>query len=98
MPQSATINEKGNNMKLIIAIALAATSLNVMADQYVNGYYRSNGTYVQPHHRSDANNTQSDNYSTIGNVNPYTGQAGTHRDTGSYNNPYPSPYGNPYKR
>lgn len=43
----------------------------------VRGYYRSNGTYVQPHYRSNPNSTVYDNYSTKGNVNPYTGQWGT---------------------
>ena len=49
----------------------------VMADVHVRGHYRSNGTYVQPHYRSSPNGTTLDNYSTKGNVNPYTGQAGT---------------------
>lgn len=44
---------------------------------YVNGYYRKDGTYVAPYHRSSPNNTQRDNYSTYGNYNPYTGQQGT---------------------
>ena len=43
----------------------------------VRGYYRSNGTYVQPHQRTAPNYTRNDNYSTVGNVNPYTGKAGT---------------------
>ncbi len=43
----------------------------------VKGYYRSNGTYVQPHHRNGPNHTQYDNFSTKGNVNPYTGKEGT---------------------
>jgi len=46
-------------------------------DVYVNGYYRSNGTYVAPYHRSASNSTRSDNYSTYPNTNPYTGQTGT---------------------
>jgi hypothetical protein len=62
--------------KMIILTALFLT-MPVMADQYVNGYYRSNGTYVQGYNRSSSNYTQYDNYSTKGNYNPYTGQAGT---------------------
>lgn len=65
-------------MKTItIAIALMFAALAAHADTYVNGYYRSNGTYVQPHVRSDANGTSADNWSTRGNVNPYTGRHGT---------------------
>ena len=55
---------------------------NVLAyDTYVHGYYRKNGTYVQPHYRSNADGNPYNNYSTIGNYNPYTGQPG-------YVNPY----------
>ena len=43
---------------------------------YVSGYYRSNGTYVKPHYRTAPNSTNRDNFSTRGNTNPYTGQAG----------------------
>lgn len=47
----------------------------------VRGYYRSNGTYVEPHYRSNPNSTVWDNYSTRGNVNPYTGEIGTRTPT-----------------
>ena len=49
------------------------------AQVYVNGYTRSNVTYVPGHYRSSPNSTQRDNYSTYGNTNPYTGQRGTKR-------------------
>lgn len=55
---------------------------------YVNGYTKSNGTYVQGHYRSSQNSTNHDNYSTSGNYNPYTGSTGSRaRDysTGAYN-------------
>ncbi len=42
----------------------------------VSGYSRSNGTYVQSHVRTMPNDTNWDNYSTIGNINPYTGSKG----------------------
>lgn len=58
-------------------LVLIAAGTLAHADTYVNGYYRKNGTYVQPHYRSDSNNTKLDNWSTRGNVNPYTGSAGT---------------------
>jgi hypothetical protein len=44
--------------------------------EYVHGYYRHNGTYVQGYHRTVPNSTKSDNYSTRGNANPWTGKAG----------------------
>ncbi|MEN3278561.1 MAG: hypothetical protein V7631_4351 [Massilia sp.] len=46
-------------------------------DVPVRGYYRSNGTYVQPHMRSAPDGNFSNNWSTVGNVNPYTGAPGT---------------------
>lgn len=53
--------------------------------EYVKGYTKSNGTYVDGYNRSKANSTKSDNYSTKGNVNPYTGKAGT-ETYNDYNN------------
>lgn len=44
---------------------------------YVNGYTKSDGTYVQGHYRSSQNSTNHDNYSTSGNYNPYTGTSGS---------------------
>lgn len=43
----------------------------------VRGYTRKDGTYVAPHRATDPNRTRNDNYSTKGNVNPYTGKSGT---------------------
>lgn len=43
----------------------------------VNGYYRSNGTYVSPHYRSGRDGYHNNNWSVQGNVNPYTGKPGT---------------------
>ena len=42
----------------------------------VKGYYKSDGTYVQPHYRTAPNNSNRDNFSTLGNINPYTGKRG----------------------
>lgn len=43
----------------------------------VRGYVKSDGTYVQPHMRSAPDGNFSNNWSTVGNVNPYTGAPGT---------------------
>jgi len=69
-------------MKLKIAavtVALIAAGIvgDASAQQYVNGYTRADGSYVQGHYRSAPNATRQDNYSTQGNYNPYTGQRGT---------------------
>jgi len=44
----------------------------------VKGYYKpSTGTYVQPHYKTSPNKSKLDNYSTKGNINPFTGKKGT---------------------
>jgi len=64
--------------KAVLAAALSLTVGSVaLADVFVDGHYRSDGTYVQPHHRSNPDGNFSNNWSTYGNVNPYTGQWGT---------------------
>jgi len=47
------------------------------SDHVVSGYYRKNGTYVNSYHATNPNGTRNDNYSTRGNINPYTGEPGT---------------------
>jgi len=42
----------------------------------VRGYTKRNGTYVKPHYRTPPNATKLDNWSTKGNVNPFTGKPG----------------------
>jgi hypothetical protein len=56
---------------------LLAVSNAAIADPYVNGYVRKDGTYVQPHYRSAPDGVRSNNWSVQPNVNPYTGQQGT---------------------
>ncbi|PTD15039.1 hypothetical protein [Flavobacterium columnare] len=60
----------------------------------VNGYYRSNGTYVEPHYRTNRNNTNTDNYTTRPNTNPWTGKPGTISPDNN-NNTYPTNSYNP---
>jgi len=71
---------------LRLAILSAAIGLIALAgapqadaDVFVRGYYRANGTYVQPHYRSDPDGNVYNNWSTYGNTNPYTGAIGTRR-------------------
>jgi hypothetical protein len=58
-------------------LTLVLLSPNAYAEQYVDGYYRADGTYALPYVRSDSNSTNLDNYSTQGNTNPYSGSDGT---------------------
>lgn len=66
-------------MKKIALAVIAALLLptGASAQVRVKGYTKSDGTYVAPHYRSKPNSTKLDNYSTKGNVNPYTGKVGT---------------------
>ena len=62
-------NNKTKNMKTLKNLALAAVilcaSLAARAGT-VNGYFRSNGTYVLPHYRTPANATPYENLSYRG--------------------------------
>lgn len=74
-------------MKALVSLLtiLALCSFTPMAEakgsrsgsHSVRGYVKKNGTYVQPHRSTNPNGTRSDNWSTRGNVNPYTGKPGT---------------------
>lgn len=44
---------------------------------YVSPHVTKNGTYVQGHYQTNPNGSKADNWSTQGNVNPYTGKEGT---------------------
>lgn len=66
--------------KLALCIAVIAMLGAAAAEARavrVKGYFRKDGTYVAPHVRSAPNASRLDNYSTKGNVNPYTGKTGT---------------------
>lgn len=52
-------------------------SYGARSDHTVSGYTRSNGTYVRPSHATNPDSTKNNNYSTRGNMNPYTGKYGT---------------------
>jgi hypothetical protein len=59
-------------------IAIAFLSASAFArDVYVAPHVTKNGTYVEGHHRTAPDSSRVNNYSTQGNVNPYTGQTGT---------------------
>lgn len=63
---------------LMVALVLAcATGVAVaQSSQYVPGYFRADGTYVPGYYRTVPDNSPYNNYSTRGNVNPYTGRPG----------------------
>lgn len=69
---------------IAVAVTLIAGPALAQGTHSVRGYVRRDGTYVAPHVQTNPNNTRLDNWSTRGNVNPYTGVAGT-------KDPYPAP-------
>lgn len=62
---------------IVLAFAATMTPAKVFSQVHVRGYVRSNGTYVQPHFRSTPDGNFWNNWSTKGNINPYTGRPGT---------------------
>lgn len=81
-------------MKYAMAIlALVSVPAFARGSHEVSGHYRSNGTYVQPHMQTNPNETKLDNWSTRGNINPYTGREGT---VDPYKPTQSNPSGSPY--
>ena len=73
-----TKKSKKTYMKAIITAIIAAIGIStVSADVYVNSYTKKNGSFVQGHYRSNPDGNFYNNWSTKGNVNPYTGSIGT---------------------
>lgn len=74
------------NRILLLAAMLAVipTAGNAQRQVHVDAHTRSDGTYVPSHMRTAPNTTRNDNWTTRGNVNPHTHEAGTRpRDYGS---------------
>ena len=74
----------------LLALSIFAETIHAK-DVSVSGYTRNDGTYVAPHYRSAPDGDFNNNWSTWGNVNPYTGKLGTlttpNTDTGYINAP-----------
>ena len=79
----------------LIAIGLLVLGCAAAEARGVHGYFRSSGSYVVPHYRSNPDRTVTNNYTFRGNTNPYTGTTGHN----SYRHDRTSPYfdGTPYR-
>ena len=64
-------------LKYLIAAIVSVIPTVAVSQTHVDGHYRRDGTYVPPHYRTNPNSTTSDNWTTRGNTNPYTGERGT---------------------
>ena len=56
---------------LILCFHFSAYTQENPHSHYQKGYVKKNGTYVQPHYKTNTNKTNHDNYSTKGNTNTY---------------------------
>ncbi len=74
--------------KIMFALLSTLSFLSVANAENVRGYIRQDGTYVQSYNRSNRNNTVQDNYSHVGNFNPYTGQSGSAYDRNNSSSEY----------
>ncbi len=75
--------------KMILSCLFIVLSISNLyaGSSYTKSYIKSNGSYVQGHYKSMPNRTRADNYTTRGNINPYTGSIGTKSSYKPYN-PY----------
>lgn len=79
-------------MKIFATIVLVLSTA-AQAQVWVQPHVNKNGVYIEGYQRTAPNDTLFDNYSTRGNVNPYTGTPGT---IDPYATPSPrSTYSNP---
>lgn len=62
-------------MSVVLLLAVAPVAF-AGGSVHVRGHVRKDGTYVQPHYRSAPDSSFYNNWSTKGNINPYTGEDG----------------------
>ncbi|MBP1680053.1 MAG: hypothetical protein H6Q35_392 [Proteobacteria bacterium] len=68
---------KGNSGYYNYSSSQRPTIQKSPSDVSVQSYTRKDGTDVTSYKRTKANETEINNFSTKGNVNPYTGEVGT---------------------
>lgn len=74
----APLSGEEKTMKKMIVVACALLATAAFAESHFrSGYVTKNGTYVAPSYATNPNSTRVDNYSSQGNVNPYSGRVGT---------------------
>jgi hypothetical protein len=79
------MNASGQPMRELLPLVFVASLVSVAgissasaaSSHYVRGYSTMSGTYVAPHRQTNPNKSLFDNWSTKGNVNPFTGKPGT---------------------
>jgi hypothetical protein len=61
---------------LILLIIALLQKDAVYPHTYIRGYWKKNGTYVSQHRRTKSGKNKNMNWSSKGNVNPFTGKRG----------------------
>jgi hypothetical protein len=61
----------------VACAAFALASVAGPGSHSISGYTKKDGTYVAPSHATNPDKTKVNNWSSKGNVNPYTGKPGT---------------------
>ncbi len=64
-------------LALALACAAPLAEASAQASTQRRGYVTRNGVYVPPSQQTKPDGTKANNWSTRGNVNPYTGKPGT---------------------
>lgn len=64
----------------LLSVVLCAANASAIDYTSVSGGYDSNGNYRDSHYRTKPDGDTSNNWSTQGNYNPYTGQEGTKKE------------------
>jgi len=81
-------------LMLLLMLAILIPGIAIASGPvHVNGYTRKDSIYVQPHYRSAPDGNFSNNWSTKGNINPYTGKEGMRANPPTGSSGYPSNYG-----
>ncbi len=73
------------SMKQLLCLGLCLATIGVAdvssafarPSAHVGGYTNRRSTYVAPHYRTTPDRSKINNWSSRGNVNPYTGKRGT---------------------
>lgn len=63
-------------MKTLILVLLLPILSLAQQSSKVHSYNKKDGTHVESYHRTKADKTERNNYSSKGNTNPYTGKKG----------------------
>jgi hypothetical protein len=71
------VNFKGALALLTLVMFLTPSVSFAVGQHTVRGHVTKKGSYVQPHRRTNPDRSRSNNWSSKGNVNPYTGKTGT---------------------